>query len=361
MYTPTATKRPRLPSIMTVSQPIEEYRKALHKRALCGTDPAPHLEPLDVYLVHLLLQFHPDDLAVIDLAAESTTGISSLIGLLHPRVRRLLALADTPTGGRPAYRTILEDFLRDHYPTRPRMELLGSAEPPSEFAEWADAIVLVDAETTDPAALAAQVERWLDALPAAIVLVFGLGAVGDCATLESLLQRFPSGSQHRLTLLRDCSETLARSRLGMVTKRGHAQADMLLSRLTQFFTSNYSYLGLLRSTMERAIQNTSSDHDVLKTHHLFSEWNREINHLKQAARQAQEEIQHAREKLLLLQNTLAYRLGVRLTRLRTKLAPEYTWRFRTYKRTRRAAQIWWREGSWTLFRKIVRRCLRRSA
>jgi hypothetical protein len=69
----------------------------------------------------------------------------------------------------------------------------------------------------------------------------------------------------------------------------------------------------------------------------------------------------SREEELLLQSTLSYRIGNRLCRLRSQLAPEPTWRYRLYRLVRRAAQIWRKEGARSLHQRIVRRCLHRSA
>jgi hypothetical protein len=54
--------------------------------------------------------------------------------------------------------------------------------------------------------------------------------------------------------------------------------------------------------------------------------------------QARELAASREEELLLLQGTLSYRIGNRLCRLRSQLAPEPTWRYRLYRLVRRAAQ-----------------------
>jgi glycosyltransferase involved in cell wall biosynthesis len=77
--------------------------------------------------------------------------------------------------------------------------------------------------------------------------------------------------------------------------------------------------------------------------------------------QARELAASREEELLLLQSNLSYRIGNRLCRLRSRLAPEPTWRYRLYRLVRRAAQIWRTEGARSLHQRIVRRCLHRNA
>jgi hypothetical protein len=369
MYPAFTTKRPRLPSIMTVFQPIEQYRADLGKRGPFSASAAATLEPLDAYLAHLFLSGHPGEPTLIDLAAESTAGASTLLGLLHSRVSRVLAVGGPLPGDRRAYRGAVEDFLHRQGKTLSCLEWLPHAQQTPELKDEADAILFLDAgrPTVD-----AEVEHWLNVLPDAVVLVFGLGAVGDCATIDALLQRFPSGSRRRFTLLRDCGEVLSASRLGMVVDRNNSSADVALARLKQWFTGNCSYLGLLRSATEQAIRSTSSDGDAQKVHCLFVEWNEEINRLKRTAQQTRE-VAAAREEELLglqraleeellgLRRSLSYRISDRLCRLRSRLAPEPTWRYRLYYLVRRAAQIGRKEGARSLFRRIVRRCLRHQA
>jgi len=385
MHPAFTKKRPRLPSISTVFQPIEQYRAALEEQQPLA-DPAVSLEALDAYLVHLFLDYHPGAPAVLDFAAEATAGASALLASLHPRVEHVHAIGGPLPGHRRAYRGVVEDCLGDQDRPPARLEWLSSAEVTPQRKAGADAVFFVDAGRAD---VDAEVERCLNVLPAAVVLVFDLGAVGDCAAIDALLQRFPSGSPRRFALLRDCGEVLSASRLGMVASREDSSAEVILCRLGQLFTGNYSFLGLLRSATEGAIRATSSDKDVLQNDRLFTDWNAEINRLKQAAQQAREDAAQAREsaarqaredaaqqaresaaqqahegaaareELFRIRSALSYRLSERLCRWRGRLAPETTWRYSIYHVVRRSAQIWRKEGAGSLLRRIARRCFRR--
>ncbi|HEY7158792.1 MAG TPA: hypothetical protein VH575_32910 [Gemmataceae bacterium] len=356
MYPTFAKTRPRLPSLATVFQPLEQYHAALEERCPLGAPAAASLEALDAYLVHLFLNCHPSAPVVLDLAAEATAGASTLLGLLHPRVKHVAAVGGPLPGDRRAYRGVVEDFLRDQGQPLARLQWLAGAEVTSQWNAGADAVLFVDAGRAD---VDAEVERCLNVLPAAVVLVFGLGAVGDCAAIDSLLQRFPSGSRRRFALLRDYGEVLSASRVGMVASRDDSSAEVALVRLRHLFTGNYNFLGLLRSATEQAIRSTSSDRDALHGHLLFADWNAEINRLKQTAQKAREDTAAREEELLRFQRTLSYRLRDRLCRLRGRLVPETTWRYRVYHLVRRSARIWRKEGTRSLLRRIARRFLRR--
>jgi hypothetical protein len=350
MYPAFTTTRPRLPSVLSVSQPIEQYRAELSQRSLLRDNAVAALDPLDAYLAHLFVDRHPGEPAVLDLTGESTAGASVVLALLHPRQPHVLAVAD-----RQIYRGVLEEFLLRQGKSLSRLQWLHRTEPAMELHGKRDVILFVDGSR---AAVDGEAEHWLSILPSAVVLVFGLGAVGDCAAIDTLLQRFPSGSRRRFALLRDCGEALSVSRLGIVADRNNAAAEIALTRLKQLFTSNYSFLGLLRSVTEQAIRSTTSDSAVRESDHLlFREWNHEINQLKQAAQQARDDAEARAAELRALQASPIYRLKEQLRRWRREIAPDQTWRHRLFLHLHRAARIWRQEGFLRLLQRIMRRLL----
>lgn len=354
MYPAFTTTRPRLPSVLSVYQPIEQYQADLGYRGLLRGDAVAALEPLDAYLVHLLVQVHPGEPAVIDWAAEATAGASTLVGLLHPRRPFVRAVGGPAPDYRRSYRGIVEAFLQRQGKDLSLLQWLPSVEPASELAGEPDVILFVAASRPN---LDAEIEQWLNVLPSALVLVFGLGAVGDCAVLDALIRRFPTGSPRRLALLRESGEVLSASRLGVVAGRDNAAAETALRRLKQQFTSNYSFLGLLRSVTEQAIHASASDPAARESSIHFAAWNKEINQLKKEAQQGRDDA-GAAEELRALKSSLSYRLSERFRRWRKQLAPERTRRDRLLQLLRRAAQIGRHEGVRGLFTRAVRRCVR---
>ena len=351
-FTPT---RPRLPSVLSVYQPIEQYQADLSKRSLLLGEAVAALEAMDAYLAHLLIQVHPGEPVLVDWAAEATAGASTLVGLLHPRRPRVHAAGGPLPGDRRSYRGIVETFLQRQGKDLSLLQWLPGVEPAAELRGETDAIVFVVASRPN---VDAEVEQWLNVLPSAIVLVFGLGAVGDCPALDALVGRFPTGSPRRLALLRDGGEVLSASRLGMVAGRDNAAAEIALRRLKQHFTSNYTFLALLRSVTEQAIHASASDSAARESSIHFAAWNKEINQLKKAAQQGLADA-GAAEELRTLKSSLSFRLSERFRRWRKQLAPEQTRRYRLFQLMRRVAQIGRHEGVRGLFSRVVRRCLRR--
>lgn len=346
MYPAFATTRPRLPSILSVNQPIEQYQAGLSKRSpllACAAT----LDPLDAYLAHLLVNVHPGEPVVLDLAAEATAGASTLVGLLHPRQPHVRAASGPLPGDRRAYRGVVEEFLERQGKDCSLLHWLPHDEPAAELHGEADVIVFVAASQPD---VDIEVERWLNVLPSALVLIFGLGPVGECPTLDALVQRFPTGSPRRLALLRESGEVLSASRLGMAADCDNAAAEIVLRRLKQLFAGNYSFLGLLRSATEQAILATQSDTAARESSMHFRAWNHEINQLKKAA-----------EELQVIKSSRSYHLSLRISRWRGRLAPDQTWRYRLFHLLYRVGRTWRREGLLSLFSRVVRRCFRRRS
>lgn len=357
MYPAFNTTRPHLPSVQSVFGPIEQYQAELNKRGPFYSNNLTALQPLDAYLAHLLVMVHPGEPAILDLAAEATAGASALLGLLHPRQPHVRAVSGPLPGDRRAYRAVVEDFLQRQGKDLASLQWLSHAEPAAARHGETDVLVFVAANSPT---VDADVEHWLNILPCAIVLVLGLGPVGDCAALDALLQRFPTGSSRRLTLLRERGEALSTSGLSMVAQHDNAAAEAVLRRLKQLFTSNYGFLSLLRSATENAIRASGSDTAVRESDGSFLEWNHEINQLKKAAQHARENTEAA-EELRALKSHLSYRLCERFCCWRKQLTPDRARRYHLPNLFRRVAQIVRQEGFRSLSRRIVRRCLRRSA
>jgi hypothetical protein len=354
MYSAFNTTRPQLPSVLSVFGPIEQYQGELQKRGPLPGNAVAALEPLDAYLAHLLLTVHPGEPAILDLAAEATTGASTLLGLLHPRQPHVRAIGGPLPGDRRGYRSAVEEFVQRQGKALSSLEWLPHAEHRQGNT---DIVVFVAANKPD---IDAEVQRCLNQVPSAIVLVFSLGPVGDCVALDDLLKRFPTGSPHRLTLLRESGEALSASRLGMVSERANETAEAALRRLKQFFTSNYSFLGLLRSASEKAIRASGSDTAVRERDGAFLEWNHEINQLKKAAQHAREHAEAA-EELRALKGRIGYRLSERFGRWRKQFAPNRTRRHRLLELLRRIGQVVRHDGVLGLSRRIVRRLWRNTS
>ncbi|MHB1556909.1 MAG: hypothetical protein ACYC61_05445 [Isosphaeraceae bacterium] len=289
-----ARRRP-LPSILTVYRPIEEYRESASSGEVAGASEL--LGPLDAFLVHRLLDLLPGEPVLIDGAIVATGGSSSLVGLNHPRVRAVWGVAD---GNNDACREAVSS-LRDHLGRRaadgPNLGVLPAAELPPGLTRVSTPVVLLDASGDRCASLAEQVGDWLDRRPNAVVLVLGLGKVGQCPAMASLVGRCTPESGLRLDLLRELNEVLMASRMALVASRGNEGVSLAIERLRLSYTGNFRYVDLLRQVNDTAMRQANIDVDTLRAHPTFGPLSEEIEGLKRAAREADERAAAAAQAL----------------------------------------------------------------
>ncbi len=282
-----ARRRP-LPAISTVYRPVEEYWGAARPAGLPAEDPREALDPLDAFLVHRLLELVPGHPVLIDAAIATTGGASSLIGVHNPSVRAVWAVVDPES--LPSRRALatLEAHAGIRGPELAPLEVVERAELAGSLADQSGAVILADARAGDPAYLAGEIDRWLDIRPDALVLLLGIGDVGDCPAVAAVLTLCSPSSGYRLRLLRELSEVLMSSRLGVVARRDHTGLDRALQRLEQFYTGNYRYLDLLWRANHAALREARIDADVLRSHPTFGAISDEIDGLRSAVREANE-------------------------------------------------------------------------
>src|SRR3954447_8013160 len=178
-------KRPKLPSILTIYRPVEEFWSAFGPGRDRGPDAASVLDPFDALLTHLVLDMAPGFPVLVDLAAETTAGASSVIGLTHPHVRRVLAV--TRGASKVADRAVsaLRGYVLGRTPGLAPLEVIPIAEMVATLSDQAQVVILADAREGDAAELADNIGRWLDELPDVLVLLLGLGRVGECPAIEA--------------------------------------------------------------------------------------------------------------------------------------------------------------------------------
>jgi SAM-dependent methyltransferase len=289
-------QRQPLPTILTVSRPIEEFWESSRPAGGPGLEPSEALDPLDSLLVHRLLELVPGRPLLIDAAMAQTGGASSLVGLAHPHVRAVWTV--TQPGSLSSERAV--SALRGHMRNRGHglssLELVPRPELAARLADQAGAVILADARVGDVAYLGEEIGRWLDERPDAIVLVLGLGRIGECPAIASLLARCTPGSGKRLRLLRELHEVLMASHLGLVARHDHPHVEDVLLRLQQGYTGNYRYLDLLQAVNDAALREARIDADVMRNHPSCWALTAEMEELKQAAREAQEALRAARKQ-----------------------------------------------------------------
>lgn len=359
---PTARdRRGTLPSIHTVYQPIETFWNSFDRREAIDRDLERVLNPLDAFLTHLILELAPGLPVLVDLAAEATMGTSSLIGLTHPHVSRVV-VADG--GTLDADRSI--SALRVHLRSQPKgpapLDIIPRAELPASLSGQTQVVILADAREGRAEELANGIRLWLDERPDALVLVLGLARVGECPAIESLLRISTTDSGRRFWLLREVEDVLADSGLGMIARNDHPHAEEILQRIQLFHTSNYRYLDLLKSVSQAAMHAARADDEVMHSHPYSASVRAEVDSLRRAAQESRAHSQESKAQADAANQSLAV-MEAELNRLRH--AVHETWQHADataqalahahHQLATRLSTRVWRKA-----RRIARKCLPRS-
>jgi hypothetical protein len=380
MISTSQSKRKPLPSVLTIYRPIEQFWALPRPAGSPASEPPHSLDPFDAFLVHRVLELIPMPPLLVDTAIAQTGGGSCLIGLDHPRVRGVWAVTVPQSLACERAVGALRDYIRSRRCELAPLDVVARSELPDELGNQPGIVILADARAGNTGALAEEISRWLHLQPDALVLTLGLGPVGDCPAIRSLLSRCTPGSGLRLQLMRELAEVLMASRLGLVARHDHPHVADTLLRLRQMYTGNYTFLELIRELNHAALRQSGIDSEVMKTHHTFGMVWAELDELKQTARQAKEQataasqaLQEARERLAVVPPALpwvlvrtrqllartpvgsAYRMA---KRARRKLAPTpggRAHRMATWLRNRLAPTPVGR--AYRLARKVARACV----
>jgi hypothetical protein len=401
MTSTASPPRPRLPTVFSIYRPIEEYWDVCGLAQQFGSEPDRMFNPLDAFLIHLILDLLPDVPVLIDLAVECTGGASSVLGLLHPRVQAVVAGPSSVTADADQVFRALDEYQRRYCPAanlavRPTSAFLATASLPPR------AVILADARRMEAHVLADAVSAWCDAQPDVLVLVLGLGTVGACPALEAVLRVCSVHSGRRFWLTRELEGSLSASNLAVIAPQSHPDADEILFRIQQLYTSNHQFLHLLCVANQVAMESAQVDGEVMESHpsahaikNELHEWRRNANAAQEQVRQHQEKLGDTHQRLAeaqanetelrraleqagaaltqtttqvsevthqleTIRQSFAFRTAGRLHHCRRWLAPELSWRFRLYQKTVQALRIWRSEGLGRLLRRVARKCLGRN-
>jgi hypothetical protein len=278
--------RPTVPSIFTVYRPIEEYWERTYAGAGSKRETWDALKPLDAFLVHRLIELIPKDTILIDHATAVSGGASSFLALVHPRVREVWAVNERDSLEFKRAITAIRADRDDCGESAAKLVVIPQKELSDKAGRTRGLVHLVDARSQDLAALAADITRWLEARPDALVIVLSVGTFGSCPALASLLGLCAPGSGLRLNLPREHSEALLASRLALVARNDHPQLALTLERLAQSYRGNYNYIELLEQVNDSALRTAALDETILRNHLTFGPISAEIEELKRLAREA---------------------------------------------------------------------------
>jgi len=349
---PAATdRRPTLPTISVTRPPVVSYWTGYAPAIAGGAELDNLLSPLDGHLLHLFLEVSAGGVTVVDLAAETTAGTSTIAALSRANTRVYAVAGQTSDPGSVA--AALMAYKQEHAGQSTAFETISENDPPAVATAPAGLIVLVDARAGN---VAATIERWLTARPEAVILILGVGLVGASESLEAILQTCGSSSGRRLWLARELAESLAASRLAIVSLAGRTAAATAVTRVAGLFSGNVSFVDLLWGMNRQAISSAGADRMALEQHGNAAPLIHELNTLKRQMARLNSEAsleklaeltsmvhdrdQHIRE----IQSSFGYRLLGRTKRLRRLVAPDNGVIHRTW-------LYWRRNGTIALLRR----------
>jgi hypothetical protein len=280
-----ADAHPQRPNTLTIYGPVEEYWHSYEPGEARAIAPAPEpvLDPFTASLIHVVLGLVPDPPLLVDLAVGANGGAASLIGLHHPQVRRVVAVCDERSPETERALSALDAYLRNAGSGMTSFDVVPVDEMPNGLSGESHIVILADTSRGDIGTLEQAIRQWLMELPDALVLVLGVGRVGESAVMDSLLGICDAGSSRRFWSMRDCGEVLAASDAGMVARDDHPWAHEVIAGLRQRYTGEFPFLDLLRSVNQCALEAARIDERAIKDSPLSQALMAEMEALRRAA------------------------------------------------------------------------------
>ena len=246
------TLRP-VPTVDLADRPLRGYREQL-----AGTLVDHQLSSIDVYMLTLLFEFLRGPLAVTDLTGLPAE-VSSL-ALRHGRVSRVVTWPGEANGEpswlacTAALQSLSGDGARWEMSTDLESTVQRARRVPGEVFGQHVAVIAGQrhAEASEVSRIAHAV---LDVNPAAVVVVAGLGRIGECRQLVSLACAFAPGSRRKMILARELRGMVQDCSLGFFHDDANDHFMMTLERIENLFITNYDYLDLLAQRRDLRVDN----------------------------------------------------------------------------------------------------------
>lgn len=262
MSRPASRTLPRILTIDRAHEPVAEYVAACPWTA----DGPPPPSALDVYLIHLLVEFAGRPATALDLAARSTSGASTVALLANDRVRAVLVEEGRwpfPPAGERLHEAVRR-FVESREPERAAalQVVTGSEDSLDRLAGAAaprDAAIAILPASEFRGEGAPAASAFLRRFPDGIVVVLGLGRAGADAAVEGLLRTAREEDGLEVRFLRDASPSLFEATAAILA-RGETAADRS-RRIADLFTTNYDFLTILRDSCLYAIERGAKSAD----------------------------------------------------------------------------------------------------
>jgi hypothetical protein len=231
-------------------QPVEQYLAELENGRDSGA-PRSSLGVVDALLTALMISLRRGRWNAIDLAADATAGVSTLLFLVHPFVDHVIL----PRAGRERrWQFALSRYLDGRTPIAALSETdRDSIVADARLRKREPCFVFTSLGGSDGLDVA---WRWLSVQPQ--TMIFGLGSPDSTEWMRSLATRFGPATPFRAVLLRELAPTLSQSRLAILAARD-LPLDGLVEDLRERFVLRYHYLDLVKTVCADAWQKAAGE------------------------------------------------------------------------------------------------------
>lgn len=290
---------PPLGTLFEAYAPVERYYRMLESSGDEPRAPLARLRAEDAFLLHLVGSMYGQARAIVDLAGAPTWGATTALWTSQDRGRRVLA--PDPTMGRPddlAWPDVLLEFVDELSPAAD----LDFYPPESEDAFPPDlpglrpgdrrpvlvCFALSPEAGRDPAGLLGPI---YDAQPSAVVLLLGLGRVGEDPAVETL-SAWARTHGLRLAALRDLSPFLASARAAAIYPSHDAEFPQVLDRIRRLFDGNFDFLTLAHQTCTLSLAKGKVDARAKELQARCGELERALQGERAASEELRGEVSH---------------------------------------------------------------------
>lgn len=272
---------------------FESYNSVQHYLRLAEAtlgfplEPSVQLAPIDAFILQQLVDCYPAKLALVDLAAEATLGMSTIFCSALSRIDKIVAIASTPTQGAVHWLELVKNSLKEVGQTSDKLAFLtpGSDELDleSSLSAWigpvSQPLFLLAAGLDSSEELERQLNRLLTEHNNAMIALTPLGAVGSCPVLASALTVCHNQNSYKLSLLREISPFCADSQIGLIYREDSRHVPEILNRIKQLYEGNFDFVGILAANVELQVKMRLSLENTEKVNGQLASSQAEVNRL----------------------------------------------------------------------------------
>jgi hypothetical protein len=277
----------RTATIFETYNSVQHYLRLAEATLGFPLEPSVQLTPIDTFILQQLVDYYPAKLALVDLAAEATQGMSTIFCSALSRVDKIVVIASTPTQGTVDWQELVKNSMREAGQTSDKLVFLApdSDEMNSEpdlgalIGPVSPPLFLLAAELESSDELEGRLDRLLTEHDKAILALTPLGEVGSCPVLASALTVCRNHPYYKLSLLKEISPFCADSQIGLIHRKDSRHVPEILNRIKQLYEGNFDFVGILAANVELQVKMRLSLETTEKLNDQLSSSQSEVNRL----------------------------------------------------------------------------------